>query len=131
MNAFAPSPKDIYPEANQGRFKTTDAPVQEESKIISKDVEGSAESERMKENQRRNAAVRLDDKLPRVILVCGILIGAFGFISSRSRGITQFFDPLVWIPLIILALFLAYYLIRQLIIAIKSRNYKKKSKDAN
>lgn len=126
-----PNPKDIYPDASEGRLKTAETSVREESKIITKDVEGSEEFERTKEYQRRNTSVRLDDRLRVFIIVCGTLIGAFGFINSQSRGITRFFEPLVIIPAIVLISFLVYYLVRQISIAKKSRDFRKKRKDPN
>ena len=118
---------NIYPEASQGRLKTTDAPASEESRIISKNVEGSEGSERTEEFIRRNDSIRLDDKLLKVILCVGTLIGAFAFISSKSNGLTDFFQYPLYGSVTIFVGFIVYYIVRRISIAKKSHDYKKKN----
>ena len=118
----------IYPEANEGRLKTTDAPVHEEEKIISKNVKGSEDYERFEHNLREAKSIDLDDRLVGRAVFCTVGIAAIGFTDYLYGRFIPIVDYVFKGTVALLFAFLVYYLIYQLKISADERRYKKRNK---
>lgn len=126
---MTPQTKNIYPEATEGRVKTSDTPLPEESKIISADVEGSKAYEDFKQNVREAQATRLDDNLYGRIVFFTIGLFALAFANKLYGTFLPIIDIIIKIVAAIFALFLLYYVVRQIQISLASRRYKKNRKE--
>ena len=127
-----PNPKpSIYPEATQGRLQTSSTPQPDEQRIISANIDGSPEYETFKQNIREAKSVQMEDNLfgRIVFFTIGTVMLAF---SDRLYGN---FVPIISYILkavaLIFAVFLIYYVVRQIQISLASRRYKKFKKQQN
>ena len=121
----------IYPEATQGRLQTSSTPQPDEQRIISANIDGSPEYETFKQNIRDAKSVQMEDNLfgRIVFFTIGTVMLAF---SDRLYGN---FVPIISYILkavaLIFAVFLIYYVVRQIQISLASRRYKKFKKQQN
>lgn len=119
---------NIYPEATEGRIKTSDTPLPEESRIISKNVEGSKTYEDFKQHARLSKL----DKLTNRFVWCAIFLitatSALTFSSALYGRFLPIINVLVKVFAGLLAALIIYYFIRRLIISHASRRYKKQHK---
>ena len=133
-NKTEPSPTNnarpsIYPEATNGRLQTSSTPQPEEQRIISANIDGSPEYEAFKQNAREAESVRMEDNLfgRIVFFTIGTVMLAF---SDRLYG---WYLPIINYILkgvaVVFAVFLVYYVVRQIQISLASRKYKKNRKE--
>ena len=119
----------IYPEATHGRLQTSSTPQPEEQRIISANLDGSPEYEAFKQNAREAESVRMEDNLfgRIVFFTIGTVMLAF---SDRLYG---WYLPIINYILkgvaVVFAVFLVYYVVRQIQISLASRKYKKNRKE--
>lgn len=125
---MTPQTKNIYPEATEGRIKTSDTPPPEEPKIISADVEGSKVYEDFKQNLREAQSVKLEDNLFGRIVFFTIGLFALAFANKLYGTFLPIIGIIIKIVAAIFALFLLYYVVRQIQISLASRRYKKQRK---
>lgn len=126
------NPDEIYHKAQVGRLRDLNDPAKpndDESRIVSANVEGSDEYEREQQQWREDKATCLTDKLPTRIMFFVIVIFVLIF-TNRLYGT---FLPIVKYALYAVAglfvLYLISYVIRQIKISHDSKQYKKQQKN--
>ena len=119
---------NIYPEATEGRIKTSDTPNPDEAKIISADVDGS----KVYEDFKQRARLTTGDKLTRLFVWHAIFFIVTLSALTFSNALYGTFLPIISIIIrVVASLFaalLVFYVVRQIQISIASRRYKKNRK---
>ena len=118
----------IYPNATRGRLQNATEPNPEEQRIISANINGSPEYEAFKQNVREAKSVQLEDNLYGRIVFCTIALFALTFADRLYGTFLPVIGIIIKIVAIIFALFLLYYVVRQIQITLASRRYKKNRK---
>lgn len=126
---MTPQTKNIYPEATEGRIKTSDTPPPEEPKIISANIDGSPEYEDFKQNVREAQSVKLEDNLFGRIVFFTIGLFALAFADKLYGNFLPIIGIIIKIVAAIFAACLVYYVVRQIQISRASRKYKQFRKE--
>lgn len=120
---------DVYPEATEGRVKTSNTPLPEKSKIISKNIDGSLEYERFKQNTREAQAVKIEDNLFGRIVFFVVGIFALSFADRLYGWALPIISYILKAVVAIFISLLLYYTVRLIQISRASKRYKKSRKD--
>ena len=119
---------NIYPEATEGRVKTSNTQRPDEAKIISADVEGSKKYENFKQNVREAKSVQLEDNLFGRIVFFTIGLFALSFADKLYGTFLPIIGIIIKIVGAIFIVLLVYHVIRQIQISLASHRYKKNRK---
>lgn len=119
----------IYPNATRGRLQNATEPSPEEQRIISANIDGSPEYEAFKQNAREAKSVQMEDNLFGRIVFFTIGLFALAFANKLYGTFLPIIGIIIKIVAAIFALFLLYYVIRQIQISLASRRYKKNRKE--
>ena len=125
------NPDEIYHQASRGRLQTTtdESKSYDEIHFISKDVEGSDELERSKQNWRLAESKRLDDNLFPQIVFCTVATVSLGYAFMLYGRFLPIIGTILAITGLISLGFMINYLVRQIKITIASHRYKKRRKN--
>ncbi len=125
---------DLYPEATHGRLQDLNAPQKQHHEaaiMVTKEIEGSEQSEREKKLWRDNRTLRTDDRLGFFIIfgtvVTGLLLLLDGLFSRAGFHLVGIVATALG-ALLVLAVF---YLIIRAIKNMANSNKKSSSKDDN
>lgn len=119
---------NIYPEATEGRVKTSNTQRPDEARIISADTEGSKTYEDFKQRARLTTLDRLTNRFVWIAVFLIVATSALTFSSALYGRFLPIINVLVKVFAGLLAALILYYFIRRLIISHASRRYKKNRK---
>lgn len=119
---------NIYPEATEGRVKTSDTPLPEEQKIISRNVDGSKEYEDFKERARENELDTISHRFFGLSIFFVVAIVALAFSNAVYGWYLPYIKYILGAVAGIFLLIVIVFLIRQFRLRHASKKYKKQRK---
>lgn len=119
---------NIYPEATEGRVKTSNTQRPDEARIISADTEGSKTYEDFKQRARLTTLDRLTNRFVWIAVFLTVAISALTFSNALYGNFLPIIGIIIKALTGLLAALVLYYLIRRFLISLASRRYKKQHK---